>query len=129
LSAHNSLCTGHIKDFGSAEQKKKWLPKLASGKWVGAWALTEPNTGSDAMNMKCVAEKSGDSWIINGAKCWITNGKMSDIVVAIVRTGEKGDSHGMTAFAIERGTPGTFSRKKRKQARHEGFRNHGSFIQ
>lgn len=112
VAAHNSLCTGHIKDFGSEVQKKKWLPKLATGKWVGAWALTEPNTGSDAMNMKCVAEKNGDGWIINGAKCWITNGKMGDIVVAIVRTGEKGDSHGMTAFAIERGTPGLSAGRK-----------------
>ncbi len=112
VAAHNSLCTGHIKDFGSAEQKKKWLPKLATGKWVGAWALTEPNTGSDAMNMKCVAEKKEDGWVLNGAKCWITNGKMSDIVVAIVRTGEKGDSRGMTAFAIERGTPGMSAGRK-----------------
>lgn len=112
VAAHNSLCTGHIKDFANDEQKKKWLPKLATGKWVGAWALTEPNTGSDAMNMKCVAEKDGDGWIINGAKCWITNGKMGDIVVAIVRTGEKGDSHGMTAFAIERGTPGLSAGRK-----------------
>ncbi len=112
VAAHNSLCTGHIKDFANEEQKKKWLPKLAAGKWVGAWALTEPNTGSDAMNMKCVAEQDGDGWIINGAKCWITNGKMSDIVVAIVRTGEKGDSHGMTAFAIERGTPGLSAGRK-----------------
>jgi alkylation response protein AidB-like acyl-CoA dehydrogenase len=112
VAAHNSLCTGHIKDFGNAEQKKKWLPKLATGKWVGAWALTEPGTGSDAMNMKCVAEKKGDGWVINGTKCWITNGKMGDIVVAIVRTGEKGDSHGMTAFAIERGTPGLSAGRK-----------------
>lgn len=112
VAAHNSLCTGHIKDFGSEEQKKKWLPKLATGKWVGAWALTEPNTGSDAMNMKCVAEKDGDGWVINGAKCWITNGKMGDIVVAIVRTGEKGDSRGITAFAIERGTPGLSAGRK-----------------
>jgi len=112
VAAHNSLCTGHIKDFGNDAQKKEWLPKLATGKWIGAWALTEPNTGSDAMNMKCVAEKDGDGWIINGAKCWITNGKMSDIIVAIVRTGEKGDSHGMTAFAIERGTPGLSAGRK-----------------
>lgn len=115
VAAHNSLCTGHVRDFGNAEQKKKWLPQLATGKWVGAWALTEPSTGSDAMNMKCVAEKDGDGWIINGTKCWITNGKMSDLVVAIVRTGEKGNSHGMTAFAIERGTPGmTAGRKENK---------------
>lgn len=112
VAAHNSLCTGHIKDFGNEEQKKKWLPKLATGKWLGAWALTEPGTGSDAMNMKCVAEKKGDGWIINGVKCWITNGKMGDMVVAIVRTGQKGDSHGMTAFAIERGTPGLSAGRK-----------------
>ncbi|HXH18068.1 MAG TPA: acyl-CoA dehydrogenase family protein, partial [Chitinophagales bacterium] len=115
VAAHNSLCTGHIKDFGNEAQKKKWLPKLATGKWVGAWGLTEPNTGSDAMNMKCVAEKKGDGWVINGAKCWITNGKMGDIMVAMVRTGEKGDSRGITAFAIERGTPGmTAGRKENK---------------
>lgn len=112
VAAHNSLCTGHIKDFANDAQKKKWLPKLATGKWVGAWALTEPNTGSDAMNMKCVAEKNGDGWVINGAKCWITNGKMSDIVVVIARTGDKRDSHGMTAFAIERGTPGMSAGRK-----------------
>jgi len=115
VAAHNSLCTGHIKDFGSEAQKKKWLPKLATGKWVGAWGLTEPNTGSDAMNMRCVAEKKGDGWVINGTKCWITNGKMGDIMVAMVRTGEKGDSRGITAFAIERGTPGmTAGRKENK---------------
>ncbi len=112
VAAHNSLCTGHIKDFGSEAQKKKWLPKLATGKWVGAWALTEPNTGSDAMNMKCVAEKKGEDWVINGAKCWITNGKMSDIVVVIARTGDRRDSHGMSAFAIERGTPGMSAGRK-----------------
>ena len=112
VAAHNSLCTGHIMTFGNEEQKKKWLPKLATGQWLGAWALTEPNTGSDAMNMKCVAERDGDHWVINGAKCWITNGKSSDILVAIVRTGETGDSRGMTAFAIERGTPGLSAGRK-----------------
>ncbi|GIV34213.1 MAG: acyl-CoA dehydrogenase [Chitinophagales bacterium] len=112
VAAHNSLCTGHIAAFGNEEQKKRWLPRLATGQWIGAWALTEPNTGSDAMNMKCVAEKDGNGWIINGTKCWITNGRMGDIVVAIVRTGEKGDSHGMTAFAIERGTPGLSAGRK-----------------
>ncbi len=112
VAAHNSLCTGHIKDFGNEEQKKKWLPKLATGEWLGAWALTEANTGSDAMRMKCTAVQDGDYWVINGAKNWITHGKSSDIVVAIVRTGDLLDSHGMTAFAVERGTPGLKAGKK-----------------
>jgi alkylation response protein AidB-like acyl-CoA dehydrogenase len=112
VAAHNSLCTGHIKDFGNEEQKRKWLPKLATGEWLGAWALTEANTGSDAMRMKCTAVRDGDYWIINGTKNWITHGKSSDIVVAIVRTGELLDSRGMTAFAIERGTPGMKAGKK-----------------
>ena len=114
VAAHNSLGTGHILEFGNETQKEKWLPKLATGQWLAAWALTEPNTGSDAMNMKCVAEKDGEYWVINGAKCWITNGKMSDIVVAVVRTGEKGDSRGITAFAVEKGTPGLSSGRKGK---------------
>jgi alkylation response protein AidB-like acyl-CoA dehydrogenase len=112
VAAHNSLCTGHIKDFGNEEQKKIWLPKLATGEWLGAWALTEANTGSDAMRMKCTAVQDGDYWVINGAKNWITHGKSSDIVVAIVRTGDLLDSHGMTAFAIERTTPGLKAGKK-----------------
>lgn len=112
MAAHNSLCTGHTMAFGNEEQKKKYLPKLASGEWLGAWALTEPNTGSDAMRMKCTAKKDGDHWVINGTKTWITHGKSSDMVVAIVRTGELLDSHGMTAFVIERGTPGLKAGKK-----------------
>ena len=87
-------------------QKQKWLPKLSSGEWIGSWGLTEPNTGSDAMRMKCVAEKDGDYWVINGSKNFITHGISSDIIVVIVRTGDLLDSHGMTAFAIERGTEG-----------------------
>ena len=112
LAAHNSLCTGHIMQFGNEEQKKKWLPKLASAEWIGAWGLTEPNTGSDAGNMMCVAKEDGDHYVINGAKCWITHGKSSNIAVVIVRTGEKGDSRGMTAFAIEKGTPGFSAGRK-----------------
>ncbi|MBS1581946.1 MAG: acyl-CoA dehydrogenase family protein [Bacteroidetes bacterium] len=112
VAAHNSLCTGHILQFGNAEQKKKWLPKLASGQWLGAWALTEPNTGSDAMRMKCTAKKDGSDWVINGTKCWITHGISSDVLVAIVRTGEPLDSKGMTAFVIERGTKGLKAGKK-----------------
>jgi len=112
LAAHNSLCTNHLYTFGSEEQRKKWLPKLATGEWIGAWGLTEPNTGSDAMRMKCVAVKDGDDYIINGTKCWITHGKSSHVAVVIVRTGELLDSHGMTAFVIERGTPGLKAGKK-----------------
>lgn len=112
VAAHNSLCTGHILQFGNEEQKKKWLPKLATGQWLGAWALTEPNTGSDAMRMKCTAKEDGDHYVLNGTKCWITHGISSDIVVVIARTGELLDSHGMTAFAVERGTPGLKAGKK-----------------
>ena len=112
VAAHNSLCTNHILKFGNEEQKKKWLPKLATGQWIGAWGLTEPNTGSDAMRMKCTAIQDGDYWVINGAKNFITHGKTGDIIVAIVRTGELLDSHGMTAFAIERGTAGFSGGKK-----------------
>lgn len=112
VAAHNSLCTGHILQFGNEEQKQKWLPKLATAEWIGAWALTEPNTGSDAGNMKTTAVKDGDYWVLNGTKCWITHGKSSDIVVVIVRTGEVGDSHGMTAFAVEKSTPGVSAGKK-----------------
>ncbi len=112
IAAHNSLCTNHILKFGSQAQKEKWLPKLASGEWIGAWGLTEPNTGSDAMRMKCTAKQDGDYWVINGAKNFITHGRSGDIIVAVVRTGELLDSHGMTAFAIERGTPGFSGGKK-----------------
>jgi alkylation response protein AidB-like acyl-CoA dehydrogenase len=106
VAAHNSLCTGHILQFGSEEQKKKYLPKLATAEWIGAWGLTEPNTGSDAMNMMTTAQRDGDDWVLNGAKCWITHGISSNVAVVIVRTGEKRDSHGMTTFVIEKGTAG-----------------------
>lgn len=112
VAAHNSLCTGHILQFASEEQKHKYLPKLASGQWIGAWGLTEPNTGSDAGNMRTVAVEDGDHFIINGAKNFITHGKSGDVAVVIVRTGEVGDSHGMTAFIVERGTPGFSAGKK-----------------
>lgn len=112
MAAHNSLCTGHTMMFANEEQKKKYLPKLASGEWLGAWGLTEPNTGSDAMRMKCVAKQDGDYWVINGTKCWITHGISAELAVVIVRTGELLDSHGMTAFLIERGTPGFNAGKK-----------------
>ncbi len=112
VAAHNSLCTGHIMQFGTEEQKKKYLPLLASGEWIGAWGLTEPNTGSDAGRMKCVAEKDGDYYVINGAKNWITHGKSGHVAVVMTRTGEVGDSHGMTAFIVERGTEGFNAGKK-----------------
>ncbi len=112
VAAHNSLCTGHILQFASEEQKQKWLPKLASGEWIGAWGLTEHNTGSDAGGMSTTAVKDGDYYVINGAKNFITHAISGDIAVVIVRTGEKGDSHGMTAFAIEKGTEGFSSGKK-----------------
>lgn len=106
VAAHNSLCTGHIYYHGSEEQKKKYLPKLASGEFIGAWGLTEPNTGSDAMRMKTTAVKEGNEWVINGAKNWITHGLSGDVVVVLVRTGDLLDSKGITAFIVEKGTPG-----------------------
>jgi alkylation response protein AidB-like acyl-CoA dehydrogenase len=112
MAAHNSLCTGHILQFANEEQKQKYLPKLATCEWLGAWGLTEPNTGSDAGNMRTVAVKDGDYYIINGAKNFITHGKSGDVAVVIVRTGKVGDSHGMTSFIIERGTPGFSAGKK-----------------
>ena len=112
VAAHNSLCTNHILTFGNEEQKKKWLPKLATAEYIGAWGLTEHNTGSDAGGMNTTAVKDGDEWIINGAKNFITHAISGDIAVVIVRTGEKGDSKGMTAFVFEKGMKGFTSGKK-----------------
>ena len=112
VAAHNSLCTNHILTFGNEEQKKRWLPKLATAEHIGAWGLTEHNTGSDAGGMNTTAVKDGDSWIVNGAKNFITHAISGDIAVVIVRTGEKGDSKGMTAFVFEKGMPGFTSGKK-----------------
>ncbi|HEX4887748.1 MAG TPA: acyl-CoA dehydrogenase [Luteibaculaceae bacterium] len=112
MAAHNSLCTGHILAFGNESQKAKWLPKLATAEWIGAWGLTEANTGSDAMRMRTTAVQDGDYWVINGAKNWITHGITGNIAVVLVRTGELLDSHGITAFVIERGTPGFHAGKK-----------------
>ena len=112
VAAHNSLCTQHIAQFGNEEQKTKWLPKLASAEWIGAWGLTETGTGSDAGGMNTTAVKDGDSWILNGSKNFITHAISGDIAVVIVRTGNKGDSHGMTAFVVEKGTPGFTGGKK-----------------
>jgi alkylation response protein AidB-like acyl-CoA dehydrogenase len=112
VAAHNSLCTGHILQFGNEEQKKKYLPKLATAEWIGAWGLTEANTGSDAMRMQCTAVQEGDHYIINGTKNWITHGISSNVAVVIARTGELLDSKGITAFVVERGTPGFRGGKK-----------------
>ncbi|MFL5771862.1 MAG: acyl-CoA dehydrogenase family protein [Flavisolibacter sp.] len=112
VAAHNSLCTGHILTFANEDQKKKYLPKLATAEWLGAWGLTEPNTGSDAGNMKCTAVKKGDSWTINGTKNWITHGKSGDVAVVICRTGEPRSKNNATAFIVERGTAGFSGGKK-----------------
>ena len=106
VAAHNSLCTQHINQFGTEEQKRRWLPKLASGQWIGAWGLTETGTGSDAGGMHTTAVREGDGWRINGSKNFITHAISGDVAVVVVRTGEKGDSHGMSAFVVEKGTPG-----------------------
>jgi alkylation response protein AidB-like acyl-CoA dehydrogenase len=112
MAAHNSLCTGHILAFGNEEQKKKWLPRLASGEVIGAWGLTEANTGSDASNMRCTAVREGDEWVINGTKNWITHGISGEIAVVITRTGEPRTKNNATAFVVERGTPGFLAGKK-----------------
>lgn len=112
LAAHNSLCTGHILAFGTEEQKQKYLPKLATAEWIGAWGLTEPNTGSDAGNMKCTAVKDGNDWVLNGTKNWITHGKSGEVAVVICRTGEPRTKNNATAFIVERGTPGFSGGKK-----------------
>lgn len=112
LAAHNSLCTNHILTFGNEAQKRRWLPRLATAEHIGAWGLTEPNTGSDAGNMKTTAVKDGDHWVLNGTKNWITHGKSGDIAVVIARTGEPRTSGNATAFVVERGTPGFAAGKK-----------------
>ena len=112
VAAHNSLCTNHIYMFANEEQRHRWLPKLASGEWIGAWGLTEANTGSDAMRMTCTAVQEGDYWIINGTKNWITHGKSGHVAVVLARTGELLDSRGITAFVVERGTEGFSAGKK-----------------
>lgn len=115
VAAHNSLCTGHILAFGSDEQKRRWLPKLATAEWIGAWGLTEANTGSDAMGMNTTAVLDGDHYVVNGSKNWITHGKSGNVAVVMMRTGEKGDSKGISALVIEKGTQGfTHGKKENK---------------
>ena len=112
LAAHNSLCTGHILKFGNEEQKKKYLPNLASGKHLGAWGLTEPSTGSDAMRMRTIAKKEGEYWVINGTKNFITHAISGDVIVVVARTGELGDSRGISAFIVDADNPGVSPGKK-----------------
>lgn len=112
VAAHNSLCTGHILTFADEEQKRKYLPKLATAEWLGAWGLTEPNTGSDAGNMKCTAVKEGNDWIINGTKNWITHGKSGDVAVVVCRTGKPRARDNSTSFVVERGIKGFSAGKK-----------------
>jgi alkylation response protein AidB-like acyl-CoA dehydrogenase len=112
VAAHNSLCTGHILQFGNEEQKQRWLPKLATGEWIGAWGLTETGTGSDAGGMATTAVEDGDHYVLNGSKNFITHAISGEVAVVIARTGEKGDNHGMTAFVVEKGTPGFSAGKK-----------------
>lgn len=115
VAAHNSLCTGHILAFANDEQKRRWLPKLATAEWIGSWGLTEANTGSDAMGMNTTAVLDGDSYVVNGSKNWITHGKSGNVAVVMVRTGEKGDSKGISTLVIEKGTPGfTHGKKENK---------------
>ncbi len=115
VAAHNSLCTGHILAFANDEQKQRWLPKLATAEWIGSWGLTEANTGSDAMRMNTTAVLDGDHYVVNGSKNWITHGKSGNVAVVMVRTGEKGDSKGISAIVIEKGTPGfTHGKKENK---------------
>jgi alkylation response protein AidB-like acyl-CoA dehydrogenase len=112
VAAHNSLCTGHILYFGNEEQKRKYLPKLATAEWIGAWGLTEANTGSDSGNMRCTAVKDGDEWVINGTKNWITHGISGNVAVVLARTGDPRAKNNSTAFIIEHGTPGFTAGKK-----------------
>jgi alkylation response protein AidB-like acyl-CoA dehydrogenase len=112
VAAHNSLCIGHILSFANEAQKQKYLPQLSTAEWLGAWGLTEPNTGSDAANMKCTAKKDGNNWVINGTKCWITHGKSADVAVVIARTGEPRTRNNATSFVVERGMKGFTGGKK-----------------
>lgn len=112
LAAHNSLCTNHILEFASDDQKVKYLPKLASGNWIGAWGLTEAGTGSDAARMMTTAKQDGDYFILNGTKNFITHAISASVAVVMARTGDIGDTRGATAFIIEKGIEGFSSGKK-----------------
>ena len=112
VAAHNSLCSGHIYIAGNEEQKKKWMPKLTSGEWIGAWGLTEPGSGSDASGMRTFADKDGDGWVLNGTKNFITNATYANIAVVIAVTDRNDPKHGITAFAVEMDRKGIRPGKK-----------------
>ncbi|HSY72812.1 MAG TPA: acyl-CoA dehydrogenase [Alloacidobacterium sp.] len=112
VAAHNSLCSNHIFLAGNEEQRRKYIPKLASGEWLGAWGLTEPNSGSDAAGAKTTAVRKGDTWVLNGNKTFITNGHYADVAVVIAVTDKTQGTHGLSAFVVEKGTPGFRPGKK-----------------
>ncbi len=112
VAAHNSLCTNHIYQFGSEAQRQKYVVALAQGRKLGCWSLTEPEAGSDAGGTRTVAEKRGDCWVLNGAKTFTTNGHYADVCVAMAVTDPSGGAHGISAFIIEKGTPGFRPGKK-----------------
>ena len=112
VAAHVSLCTNHIYLAGNEEQKRRYIPKLASGEWIGSWALTEPESGSDAGGTHTRAVRDGDSWVINGSKTFTTNGQVADVCVVMAVTDRAASSHGISAFLVEKGTPGFRPGKK-----------------
>ncbi len=112
VAAHNSLCTNHIFIAGNEDQKRRYVPLLASGKWIGAWGLTEPGSGSDAAGARTTAERRGDKWVLNGNKTFITNGSHADVAVVIAVTDKTKGTHGLSAFIVEKGTKGFAPGKK-----------------
>ncbi|MGC8549234.1 MAG: acyl-CoA dehydrogenase [Acidobacteriaceae bacterium] len=112
VASHNSLCSNHIFLAGTEEQRRKYIPKLATGEWIGAWGLTEPGSGSDAAGARTSAVKRGDKWVLNGSKIFITNGSYADVAVVIAVTDKDKGTHGLSAFVVEKGTKGFRSGKK-----------------
>lgn len=118
LSAHISLCSNHIYEQGTEEQKKEFLTPLASGIWIGAWSLTEPEAGSDAGGTRTTAVRLGDQWVLNGSKTFTTNGSVADVAIAMAVTDKSKGSHGISAFIVPRGTPGFRNGKKENKLGH-----------
>jgi alkylation response protein AidB-like acyl-CoA dehydrogenase len=112
VAAHTSLCSNHIFIAGNEQQRKKYIPKLAKGEWIGAWGLTEPGSGSDAGGARCSAVRKGDKWVLNGTKTFITNGHYADVMVVIAVTDKTAHTHGLSAFVVEKGTKGFRAGKK-----------------
>ena len=112
MAAHNSLCTNHLFECGSEEQRRKYVPKLASGEWIGAWSLTEPTAGSDAGGTRTTAKLDGDTWVLNGSKTFTTHGSVGDVCIVFAVTDPDKGKHGISAFVIEKGTPGFRPGKK-----------------